>query len=84
MQDPKVGLFEEIFNSNNASPSIREFIVKSVTPQSLYKFKLKSQYLNGYTDESPEAEIYSCTVPSNLDIPSLKAVTSSSMTLTWK
>jgi hypothetical protein len=79
--DPRDGIWSEIFNGEQGFPDVRSFIIRGLTPGLGYKFKVKGAYQNGYTEESVEATIYTCTTPSSLSPPKFTAATSTSMTL---
>lgn len=62
MMDPRDGIWQEIFNGELGYPTITSYIVrKDIVGGLAYRFKVKGAYKNGYTQESSEAVIYSCT-----------------------
>jgi len=67
MMDPRDGIWQEIFNGENDYPTVKNFIIRKGIVEGLaYRFKVKAAYHNGYSPESAESQIYSCTVPSQL------------------
>ena len=84
MMDPRDGFWQEIFNGELDYPTVRNFIVRNgITEGLAYRFKVKSAYLNGYSPESSESVIYSCTVANLLYPPTLVLATSTALTVKW-
>lgn len=65
MMDPRIGIWTEVFNGGNNYPTITSYIIRNKISSGLaYRFKVKAAYFNGYSPDSGEGIIYSCSVPS--------------------
>jgi hypothetical protein len=88
MDDGLAGDFQIIYDGYN-TPSLIQYAISSssvkfpIVPGRPYRFRLAARSFNGLGSSSDIKTIYACSPPSGVGAPKLKAVDSTTMTLSW-
>lgn len=82
MDDGFGGEFTQIYNGKNF-PNVLTYTKSGLITGLEYRFTLQALNFNGESTASTETSFIICVAPSKFKVPTLKAVTKTTMTLSW-
>ena len=82
IDDGRSGDFNVVYDGSKL-PFTLQHTVEGLLTGLPYRFKVKAENINGFSDDSTVSTIYACLVPSNMLQPFKVATTRSSITIGW-
>jgi hypothetical protein len=81
MDNGKGGVFTTLQGGSSRSLETSFTIAQGITSGTMYRFRYRSENVNGYSDWSPVTYITAATVPSRPPTPEFSTATATSITI---